>query len=351
MTGMHRVLAASGCVFVLSCAASFAACRSETGPDAPPRTNGCIDLTCPVGPGPGEVEGGVMAPDGGGTYGDPLVGTTKRATLVTGRLRFTEGPVWVGGRLLFTDVPSNVIYELASGGGISQFRADTGGANGLAVDKDGNLIACEGTAKRVSRSAATKNAAVTAIAESYADQPLNSPNDVIARADGNIYFTDPNYSGDPNTQDDEAVYRIDPAGDLTRIAYDFAKPNGIALSRDGGTLYVVDNGAGKLLAAPVDSKGAVGAFAEVATVPGGDGMAVDDADNLYIADDHGIDVFDRTGKKLGTIAVEVQPTNCTFGGSDRRTLFITANGPAPADGGTNPKTGLYSIRLNIPGSP
>lgn len=348
----RRVVAALGLVIAVPFAAAFVAC-SETGPDAPPRSNGCIDLGCPViDSGSNTIDAGGVEGDGGPVvYGDPLEGTTKRATLVRGRLRFTEGPVWIGGRLLFTDVPSDVIYEVAADGGISPFRDNSGGANGLAVDKDGNLIACEGTAKRVSRSAATKSAVADPIAETYANQPLNAPNDVIARADGNIYFTDPNYSNDPNTQDDEAVYRIDPGGGLSRIAHDFNKPNGIALSPDGATLYVVDNGAGKLLAASVDAAGGVGPFSELATVPGGDGMAVDDVGDLYVADDNGVDVFDHTGKKLGTVSVDVKPTNCTFGNSDRRTLFITANGPEPDDGGRNPKTGLYSIRLNIPGLP
>ncbi|OJY29976.1 MAG: hypothetical protein BGO98_47470 [Myxococcales bacterium 68-20] len=284
-------------------------------------------------------------------YPDPLEGTTKAATLVKGRFRFSEGPVWIGGRLLFTEIPANVIHEVLPDGGTTQFRTNSGGANGLAVDNQGRLIACEGTAKRVTRSDATKGAATTALAEGYDNAELNAPNDVIVRADGNIYFTDPNYSSNPNTQDDEAVYRIDPQGGLSRVAHDFDKPNGIALSPDQGTLYVVDNGAGKLLAAPVDAAGVPGTFTTLADVPGGDGMTVDDAGNLYVADDAGIDVFDKTGKKLGTITVDVKPSNCTFGGDDRRTLYITANGPDPGDGGRNPQTGLYSIRLNVPGLP
>lgn len=335
-----------------SLAALVVVACSETGPDAPPRTNGCIDRGCnydgaPAASGDG---GTTTLPDGAVVYGDPLEGTTKKATLIRGRLRFTEGPVWIGGRLLFTDIPPNQILELLPDGGTVQFRTNSGGANGLAVDPQGRLVACEGNAKRVTRSEAARGAQATPIAEGYDNTGFNAPNDVVVRADGNIYFTDPNYSGEPNTQDDEAVYRIDPQGNVSRVAHDFEKPNGIALSPDGATLYVVDNGAGKLLSAPVDAAGAVGAFTELAETPGGDGMAVDDAGNLYVADDAGVDVFDRTGKKLGTIEVDVKPSNCTFGDADRRTLYVTANGP-DVDGGRNPQTGLYSIRLNVPGLP
>jgi len=326
---------------------------TETGPDAPGRTNGCLDRACyEDGSTPAPEEGGSTSlPDGTIAYPDPLEGTTKQATLVKGRFRFTEGPLWIGGRLLFTDIPANQIVELLPDGGTTSFRTNSNGANGLAVDSSGRLIACEGNAKRVTRSEATRGAAATPIAERYGDADFNAPNDVIIRGDGNIYFTDPNYSSEPNTQDDEAVYRVDPQGGVTRVAHDFDKPNGIALSPEGATLYVVDNGAGKLLSAPVDAAGVVGAFTVLADTPGGDGMAVDDAGNLYVTDNAGVDVFDRTGKKLGTIEVDVKPANCTFGDADRRTLYITANGPEPSDGGRNPQTGLYSIRLNVPGLP
>jgi gluconolactonase len=346
---MKRARARLGLGCALLTLAVIAAC-SETGPGAPPRSNGCLGQTC--------TDGGALAVDSAPgsdgapiAYPDPLEGTTKKAELVKGAFGFTEGPVWIGGRLLFTDIPANVIYELGADGTTSAFRNDSNGANGLAVDDAGRLVTCEGSGKRVTRSAATKGAARTTIAETYDGKALNAPNDVIVRADGNVYFTDPNYSEEPNTQDDEAVYRIDPAGKLTRVEHDFDKPNGIALSPDGASLYVVDNAAGKLLAAPLDAAGVPGPFAELATVAGGDGMAVDDAGNLYVADDAGIDVFDRGGEKLGTIEVAVKPTNCTFGGTDRKTLYITANADALADGGRNPQTGLYSIVLNVPGLP
>ena len=337
---MNRTLA--GLIVLLSAGAC-----SETGPDAPPRANGCIDVGCgdtPVAPSPGGPNG--TTPDAGPiVYGDPLEGTSKAATLVKGGFRFTEGPVWLGDRLLFTDTRTSTIHEFVNGA-VTPFRTNTEAANGLAVDRDGNLVICHGGGKRVGRSGPKKTDSSSPIAAEFADKAVNAPNDVIVRADKNVYFTDPNYSGQPGTQDDEAVYRIAPDGAVSRVDHDFAKPNGIAIAPDQDTLYVVDNGAGKLLAAQLEADGKPSDFGELASVPGGDGMAVDDAGNLYVAGDGGIQVLDRTGKKLGTVTVAVKPTNCTFGGADRRTLYITANGPE-----NDAKTGLYQIVLKVPGLP
>ncbi len=232
------------------------------------------------------------------------------------------------------------------------FRSDTNATNGLAVDREGRLFACEGGQKRVTRSAGTKGAATTPIAESYDGNPFNSPNDVIVRGDGNVYFTDPNYGAPENqTQDAEATYRINPAGNVTRLDFAFERPNGIALSPDGATLYVVDNGAGKLYAGAVGNGGGVPSFAKIADVPGGDGIAVDDAGNLYVAANGGITVLDRSGAPLGIVTVPVKPTNCTFGGADRQTLYVTAGDRPPEGGAARAMTGIYSLRLNVPGLP
>lgn len=282
------------------------------------------------------------------TYPHPLDGTTKTAALVRGGLSFSEGPVWIAGKLLFTEIPQNNIRELLPDGGTPVFRNNSGGSNGLAVDPQGNLVACEGGNKRVVRSLPQGNATRDPIATTYMAAAFNSPNDVIVRADGNIYFTDPFYSG-TETQNDEAVYRIASGGGVTRLAHDFTRPNGIALSPDGNTLYVVDNGAGTLLSAPVMTDGTVGAFTAMAGVgvPGGDGMAVDLAGNLYVTDNAGVDVFTKTGAKLGTVAVPgAKASNCTFGGADKKTLYITAN-----NGNANAATGLYEMKLNVPGLP
>jgi gluconolactonase len=318
-----------------------AACSDEISAPSSPRASdagtGAPEDARAEGSAPSDA-GSEADADAAIVYPHPLEGTSKVAVLIKGGFGFTEGPVWIGGRLLFSDIPNDVIQELLPDGGTTPFRQNSGAANGNAVDAQGRLVTCEGGNQRVTRAAATAGAPPAPIATTYDGKAFNAPNDVIVRADGNVYFTDPKYGGGLS-QDDEAVYRVDPGGSVTRLAHDFSKPNGIALSPDGATLYVVDNGAGKLFRAPVDAGGGVAAFAELADAPGGDGMAVDDAGNLYVTTSGGVVVLDASGKALGTISVPEVPANCTFGGAARRTLFITA------------RKGLYSIELNVPGLP
>lgn len=343
-------------------ATAVAVACSETGPDAGPRTNGCISEGCFDSGGGGDGSSGGQD-GGGGNDGapeitDPLLGISPlTATLLNGGLTFVEGPVWIGGRLIFSDKDSNpsVLYERLSDGGLGVFRTTAGKPNGNAVDPQGRLITCESAPnrRRLTRTAdLTMPATRTDIGNTFNGLGFNEPNDVIVRGDGNIYFTDPRYSNDPDGgQDKLAVYRLPPGAAVDgaqRLAFDFNKPNGIALSPDGNTLYVVDNGDGRLLGASLNADGTLnGAFQKVADTDGGDGMAVDDRGNLYVAATAGILVFNNTGAPLGTITIpQGAPSNCTFGGSDRKTLFITSNlnGNAAA-------TGLYSIKLNVPGLP
>jgi gluconolactonase len=309
----------------------------------PPNVDGREDASFPSNDS-GSIDGATQNDAGANApvvHPNPLEGRPTTATKVVGGFDFTEGPVWIGGRLLFTDIPNNVIQELLPDGGVSPFRNDTGGANGLAVDPQGRLWMCQGAvnSKRVTRQDGTKGATVSDVTTMYNGSAYNAPNDIVVRKDGNAYFTDPNYSGQADTQNARAVYRIAPNGDVTRLAGTFSQPNGIALSPDGSTLYVVDNQTGKLVSATVNPDGTVGTFADLGSVPGGDGMAVDDAGNLYVTASAGVLVFDKAGKSLGIITAAEAPANCTFGGPDRKTLYITA------------RTSLYRIDLNVPGLP
>lgn len=267
---------------------------------------------------------------------DQIVGSAKVEKVADG-FKFVEGPAWdYKSMLVFSDIPANQIIQVDAEGKTGVFREDSGGANGLMFDAKGRLVACEGSARRISRLSEGK---WETVADRYDGKKLNSPNDLAIDAAGRIYFTDPYYGRDRACleQDKEAVYRIDADGKVTRIIDDCKKPNGIAISPDGKTLYVVDNGAGWTRAYPLAEDGSVGAGKNLVKSPGGDGMAVDSNGNLYIATAKGILVTDPAGKELGLIPVPESPANCCFGGAKVGTLYITA------------RKGLYKIDLNARG--
>jgi gluconolactonase len=283
---------------------------------------------------------------------------------------FLEGPAAdAAGNVYFSDIWNNRILRLDTRTGRTvTWRADSGRANGLLFDARGRLLACEGNEfgpggrRRITRSdPATGDFEV--LTDRFDGVPYNSPNDIAARATGQIFFTDPCY-GDRSTMQmqDEAVYRIDADGKVSRVITQpvIERPNGIALSPDEKTLYVVDScpvvgGNRKIWAFELSSDGVPGRqrlVFDFAPGRGGDGMAVDSLGHLYVAAGisrprgrhetaevpPGIYVITPDGKLAGRIPIpEDVLTNVTFGGSDLRTLYITAG-----------KT-LYSIGVTVPG--
>lgn len=284
------------------------------------------------------------ATGGGGAGGaeiDPLADLPP-VELVDGGYQFLEGPAWFGasGVLRFSDIPQNRIHELAPPSTITVFREPSGNSNGLGVDEAGRLVACEHGNRRVSRTLADQS--IVSIADHWEGKKLNSPNDVIIRSDGTVYFTDPPYGVSPADRElsFQGVFRIAPGGALDLVADDMTAPNGIALSPDEATLYVTDSEEHELHRFSVAADGTTGPREKLAdTAPVPDGMAVDDAGNLYLSTSAGIEVRRPDGSLRGTIPVPEQPANCAFGGSDRRTLFITA------------QTSLYRLAAKIPGKP
>ncbi|HEV8324837.1 MAG TPA: SMP-30/gluconolactonase/LRE family protein [Myxococcota bacterium] len=283
-----------------------------------------------------------------GPAADPLAGAGA-VTLVAGGFMFVEGPQWVASRgtLLFSDIPGDTIYELTPGtGAVAPFRTPSGNSNGLGLTPDGRLLAAEHGNRRVSVS--DLGGPPAALADAYMGAALNSPNDVVARSDGTVYFTDPPY-GITDAQRELSfmgVFRVpapgapvpDPVaewmGDL------LARPNGIGLSPDESVLYVSDTDAGVVRAFDVAAGGALGVERVLsADVPGADGLAVDAAGNLFVATSAGIRALSPDGATWGTLAVPEQPANCAFGDADARTLYITA------------RTSLYQVRLAGPGLP
>ncbi len=261
---------------------------------------------------------------------------------IRGGFTFTEGPVWIAsrGQLLFTDIPADTVHQLQPPATVTIFRTPSGKSNGLGLDAQGRLIASEHDNRRVSRTLV--DGTIVTVADRWQGKRLNSPNDNITRSDGTIYFTDPPYgipAGQQRQLDFQGVFRVDPAGTLHLESRDMNSPNGVALSPDEKTLYVDDTADGLVRQFPVRPDGSLGppAMFVPSTGGGGDGMAMDDKGNLYVSTNAGVTVYDPSGTTWGTIPVPEMPTNCTFGGPDRKTLYITA------------QTSLYRVTLTVAG--
>lgn len=269
-----------------------------------------------------------------------LPGITKgkpAAGKLAGGFGFTEGPTWDFKRsiLYFSDIPPAHIMGFADGKA-RIINGESSQSNGLMMDKQGMIVACEHSGRRLSR--ALPGEPGKTIVDRYEGKRLNSPNDLWIDADGGIYFTDPRYGARDDLElDKEAVYYVTAGGEIERIIDDLVRPNGIALSPDGKTLYVVDNGASLLYRYPVQGPGKIGKGKRIAYTVYPDGMSVDKEGRLYVTGLEGVLVLGPDGKWLGAIECPEQPANCTFGGEGYRTLFITA------------RTGLYSIETQTRG--
>ena len=258
---------------------------------------------------------------------------------LAGDFKFTEGPVWSAAQseLLFSDIPANRIVGFHNGKATT-FRTPSNNSNGLTMDQKARLIACEHGTRRVTRTEA--DGTITVLAERYEGKRLNSPNDVVVRSDGAIYFTDPPYGvkADERELDFQGVYRISPDGkSLILLARDFIKPNGLAFTPDEKTLFVNDTEGGHIRAFDIAPDGTLANSRIFARTPSADGMKVDTEGNVYCTSATGVMVFDRSGKHLGTFSMAEQPANCAFGDADWKSLYMTS------------RTGLYRVRLAIPG--
>lgn len=264
---------------------------------------------------------------------------------VAGGFQFTEGPVWhPDGYLLFSDIPASRIYQWRPGGEQTVWREGSGNSNGLTLDRQGRLIACEHGGRRVSRTEA--DGTVAALAERYRGGRLNSPNDVVVRSDGAIYFTDPPYGIEPAQREQplNGVYRILPDGEIELLADDFDRPNGLAFAADERTLYIGDSPRRHVRAFDVLADGRLANSRVLCDMdhpqPGSpDGMKLDAAGHLYVAGATGVWVFEPDGTHLGVVTLPERPANLAWGDEDRQTLYVTA------------RTSLYRIRTKVAGLP
>jgi gluconolactonase len=204
------------------------------------------------------------------------------------------------------------------------YRKPSGNSNGLALDRQGRLLTCEHGNRRVART--ERDGTTSVLADSYQGKKLNSPNDLVVRSDGAIFFTDPPY-GIEEEQSElgfSGVYLIDPRGGLTLLFDEFKRPNGVALSPDEKTLYLGDSGAGIIHVFAVARDGTLSNGRLFAPCPGPDGMKTDEKGRLWTTAKDGVRVYAPGGSLLETIAFPERPANCAFGGEDGTVLYVTA---------------------------
>jgi gluconolactonase len=276
---------------------------------------------------------------------------------IVGDLKHAEGPAWdPAGLLLFQDTQRDRTLTWRASGEIGVFQMPSGRANAMAFDREGRLVTAEshgeGGGRRVVRR--EKDGAVTVLAERFDGKRFNSPNDLTIDRQGRIYFTDPRYSKRETMElAQEAVYRIDPDGKVTRVINALTRPNGIAVSGDARTLLVSDNvGPGdvaKLWAFDLDPEGAPRngrVVYDFAPGRGIDGMTVDAADRIWAAagtqSQAGIYVLalneaKTAAKQVGFFPLPEDPMNCTFGGEKRNQLFVTTS------------DSVFRLRTNVSG--
>ncbi|UUO08584.1 SMP-30/gluconolactonase/LRE family protein [Blastopirellula sp. J2-11] len=257
---------------------------------------------------------------------------------------FTEGAASDGaGNLYFTDIPNNRIYRRTPDGKIAVFLEPSGHTNGTMV-RDDRLLICQMDGQLASVSLSGDDLQV--LAGKYKNERFNAPNDLVCDHFGGVYFTDPRYRAPtPWPQKIEAVYYLSTDNVVTRLIDDIIAPNGVILSPDEKTLYVVPSMETKLYAYDVLGPGKIGEKRVVCQFrqpegednQGGDGLTIDEHGNLYVTTKLGVQVISPKGEILGIIEFPEHPANATFGGPKGKTLFVTA------------RTGLYSVEMSVRG--
>lgn len=282
-----------------------------------------------------------------------VLGNAPVKQLATG-FDWVEGPVWFGDAncLLFSDIPNNRIMRWTPELGTSVFRTPSNYANGHTRDQQGRLVSCEHGTRRVTRT--EHDGTITVLAERYNNKSLNSPNDVVVKSDGSIWFSDPhygimtNYEGFQSEQELPCnVYRIDPdSGQLDAVVTDMHCPNGLAFSPDESRLYVADTGRmfeqdpQHICVFNVDAKGKLSDGQLFHTIDPGcaDGIRTDTDGNLWSSAADGVHCISPEGELLGKILVPELVSNVCFGGRHKHQLFITAT------------TSIYTVHLNRQGA-
>jgi len=258
---------------------------------------------------------------------------------VTVSNKFVEGPVWCAhdGYLLYSDIPANKIHKIDAKGP-SVFREDSGGANGNAFDDKGRLYTCEGRARRVTRT--DKKGAVEVLADQFEGKKLNGPNDIAVTKHEHVYFTDPAFGSTVDSKELPfyGVFHIQPKGPMTAALKWTTRPNGLATSPEGNTLYVTNSDERNIRAYDIAKDGSLQNermfVAATEGVP--DGIDVDEKGNVYVAA-AGVFIYSPKGERLVKIDLAEKPSNLAFGDGDLKSLYVTA------------RSTLYRVRMEAKG--
>lgn len=276
-----------------------------------------------------------------------LVDPEAELEQLAGGMEWTEGPVWLPDEqaLVWSDIPNDRMMRWSRADGVSVFRQPSHKANGNTLDREGRIVTAEHLTHRVTRT--EKDGSATVLVDSFQGKRMDSPNDLVVKSDGTIWFTDPPYGiltdreGKVRESDlgVNHVFRYDPRdGTLHVLARDFDRPNGIAFSPDESRIYISDTGAPRhmrVFDVEDGSRLANGRVFAVLDAGVPDGFRVDEAGRVWSSAGDGIHVFEPDGTIVGKIQVPEKVSNCEFGGPDRRTLFITAS------------TSLYCIPVRV----
>lgn len=278
------------------------------------------------------------------------VGGDGRVERLFAGCRWAEGPTFfpAGRYLVWSDIPNNRMLRWdETSGAVSVFREPAGYPNGHTVDREGRLVSCEQGNRRVTRT--EHDGSITVLADSHEGKRLNSPNDVVVRSDGSIWFTDPSYGIDSDYEGDSApseldgchVYRLDPTNSAAvKVADDFIRPNGLAFSPDESRLYIADTRRNHIRSFAVAADGTLSGGEVLAPCSAGvfDGLRVDTDQRIWAAAGDGIHCFDPDGTLIGKLRLPEVCSNLVLGGRKRNWLFITAT------------TSLYAIRVAFNGA-
>lgn len=260
---------------------------------------------------------------------------TAKLKKLAGGMQFVEGPVWIPEEgLIFSDIPANEIKRWRRDEGVITYRAPSYNANGNTLDNDGRVVTCEHSSRRVS---IEEFGVLRPLVETYNGKRFNSPNDVVVKMDGTVWFTDPDYGlrGAPKEQDGNYVFRYDPkSGVVMPVIKDCDKPNGLCFSPEETKLYVADSGKPHHIRVfDVQPDGTVSNGRVFCVIDKGapDGIRCDNWGHVWSTAGDGVHIYAKNGSLIGKILTPETPSNLCFGGKFERKLFITA------------RTSLYEI--------